>query len=170
MNRDVVINILRFLFLAALQVLILNRIQLGGYLNPFLYVLFILLLPVSTPGWLLLGSAFLMGLSVDVFSETGGIHAAASVLIAFIRPGVLNILTSRQDMETGIEPTISAMGLGWFARYSLTLILIHHLAFFLIEAGSLHNILPLVYRIILSSVFTFVLVIISQYLFYSRKR
>jgi hypothetical protein len=128
------------------------------------------MLPFGTPGWLLLIASFLMGLSVDVFSESGGIHAAASVLIAFLRPSVFRVLASEQDYEGGVEPSLSDMGLGWFIRYAVIMILMHHFAFFLIEAGTFSDFLGTLYRIGLSSVFTFFLIMISQYLFYRQQR
>lgn len=170
MSRAFLINLVRFLFLAFLQVIVLNRIQLGGFLNPFLYVLFILMLPFETPGWLLLLSSFAMGFTIDSFSETGGLHAAASTLIAFLRPTMLRIISSRQEYEPGMRPSISDLGFLWFIKYSTSLVVIHHLAFFIMEAGRLANFHLVLYRTLLSVLFTMMLILISQYLFYRPRR
>lgn len=84
MNRLVVTNIFRFIALVLIQVLIMNKVNFYGFLNPYIYILFILLLPFETPGWLLLVLSFSMGLTVDLFSGTLGLHAASSVFAGFM--------------------------------------------------------------------------------------
>ena len=81
MIRIYIRNILRFFTVILLQVLLLDNVQLGGYLSPYFYVIFIILLPFESPKWLLLCLAFLLGLSVDLFNGTPGMHAAASVFM-----------------------------------------------------------------------------------------
>src|ERR1051326_8640254 len=134
MINDLARNILRFLFLVLFQVLILNHIQLSGYLNPFLYVLFILMLPFQTPDWLVLILAFALGLGIDMFSDTGGMHASASVFMAFCRKPVLKIISPREGYDINQQPTVQQFGFGWFFSYSGILVLIHHLFFFYTEA------------------------------------
>ena len=95
-------NIGRFIFLVLFQVLVLDNIQLGGYLNPFMYVLFILLMPFETPGWVLLFSAFLLGGSIDLFEHTPGMHASAAVFMAFLRPAVLKLIAPREGYEPNL--------------------------------------------------------------------
>jgi len=75
------LNSIRFIGLVLLQVLILNHIRIGGYINPYVYGLYILLLPFSTPKWLVLFAGFSIGLSVDIFMSTAGLHAGATVVI-----------------------------------------------------------------------------------------
>lgn len=81
MIRDFGKYAIMFVSLVLVQVLILNNIQFSGFVNPYVYVLFILLLPFTIPGYLLLGLSFLMGISIDIFSNTLGLHAAASVFL-----------------------------------------------------------------------------------------
>ena len=97
MNSILFKNILRFVLLVLIQVFVLNNIRINGYINPHLYVLFILLLPFETPGWLLLVSSFSIGLSIDLFAHTPGLNAAASTFIAFIRPGFIRILSGTKS-------------------------------------------------------------------------
>lgn len=162
-------NIFRFLFLVLFQVLVLNNIQLSGYINPYLYVLFILLLPIEIPGWLLLILSFLTGFSVDIFTRSFGIHAAASLLMAYSRQFVLKILAPREGYEFGIQPTLRDMGFKWVAYYAGILIFIHHAALFYIETFRVSEFFYTFFRCLLSSVFTFVLVVISQFLTYREK-
>jgi rod shape-determining protein MreD len=166
MSRAFVLNFLRFILLAGIQVIILNRIQLAGFLNPLLYVLFILMLPFETPGWLLLLASFAMGLTIDSYSDTGGLHAIASTFIAFIRPTVLRIISSRQDYEPGMSPSLWDMGFVWFIKYALILVSIHHFVFFAVEAGRFAELHLVLYRTLLSVIFSLLLVIIAQYLFF----
>ena len=100
-------NIGRFIALAFIQVFIFNNIHLTNYgIVPVVYILYIILLPFETPKWLVMVLAFLIGISIDVFSDTLGLNAATSVLIAFIRPGVLNSLAPRDGYEIGSFPRI----------------------------------------------------------------
>ncbi len=166
MTSKVFINIIRFLILVFLQVFILENINLRGYINPYLYVYFILLLPFETPGWLLLISSFVLGFSIDTFLGTLGIHTASSVLMAFSRPLVIKAIPSRKDFEPGMKPSISDLGFLWFFSYSLILILIHHLALFYIEVFRFTDFFNTFLRVVISSFFTLLLVIIAQYLFF----
>ncbi len=162
--------ILRFIILLLVQVLVLNHIHFSGYINPYLYVLFILLLPFQTPNWLLLVASFLMGLSVDLFSNTPGMNAAASVFMAYIRPGVIRLLESGKNYEVGMSPGIRDLGFRWFFSYSLMLILAHHFVLFYLEIFRMSEFFTTFSRVVLSVIFTMILVIITQYLFHTRKK
>lgn len=157
-------NIFRFVFLVLLQVLVLNNIQLSGFINPYMYVLFILLLPFETPKWVLLVVAFLLGLSIDAFTDTLGMHASATVLMAFFRPYVLNLFAPRDGYEPGTFPRLYYYGFSWFLRYALILILIHHFFLFYIEVFRFTGFFITLWKIILSTFFSLLLVVFSQYL------
>ena len=165
MNTVFINNIIRFIILVLFQVFILNNIEINGYINPYFYVYFILLLPFETPKWLLLTSAFIIGLSIDVFSNSLGINSAACVLIAFLRPGLINVLTSKREFETGIKPGIRDLGFVWFFNYSIILVFIHHFALFFLDAFSFHNFGFTFYQVLASSGLSVLLIIFSQYLF-----
>ncbi len=161
-------NTLRFIFLVLLQVLILNNIQFSGFVNPYMYVLFILLLPFETPKWLLLVFAFFIGLSIDIFSDTLGIHTSASVFMAFLRPFVLKHIAPRDGYEPGTFPRLYYYGFTWFLKYSLILILAHHFFLFYVEIFQFSNFFVTLSRVILSSFFSLLLVVLSQYLMYKK--
>lgn len=163
-------NIIRFIFLVLFQVFILNNINLGGYINPYFYVFFILLLPFETPKWLLLMSSFLLGLSVDMFSDTAGLNAAACVFMAFCRPYILGVVSSRQEYEPGIQPIIRDLGFNWFFSYALILVSIHHLLLFYLEVFSFSEFFHTFLRTFLSIAFTMLLLILSQYILYRPKK
>jgi hypothetical protein len=162
-------NIIRFALLVGIQVLIIKNIELGRFINPFIYVLFIIVLPFETPKWLLLFSAFAIGITIDMFYDTAGMHAAACVFIAYIRPGVLKLFSPRDGYEFGTQPTIQYLGIPWFLSYSAILIILHHLILFYIEVFRFSEFFSTLFRVIISSIFTILLVVISQYLFNRKK-
>jgi hypothetical protein len=166
MIRDFPRYILQFFLLVLLQVLLLNNIHLGGYLNPYMYILFILLLPFDTPPWLVLILGFLLGMSVDLFMNTIGMHASATVFMAFLRPGVLKLIAPRDGYEAGTLPRISQQGAEWFIRYALILTFGHHLFLFFAEAFHFADFFATLLRIILSTIFSSLLIIMSQYFIY----
>jgi rod shape-determining protein MreD len=157
-------NIGRFILLVLIQVLILNHIEFSGFINPYLYVLFILLLPLETPKWLLLASSFLLGLSVDVFMGTLGMNAFASVAMAFLRPYLLKVMAPRDGYELGAQPNVQYFGMDWFLRYALILVFAHHFVLFFVEAFKYHQFFTTLLRVILSTFFTMILVVLSQFL------
>ena len=161
-------NIVRFVVLVLLQVLLFDNIELSGKLNPYIYVLFIILLPFETPNWLLLILGFFLGLSVDLFSMTPGLHAASSLFIAFLRPFVLQNFAPRDGYETGTFPRISFYGLNWFAKYSLVLVLSHHFILFSLEIFRLTDFGMIISKTIISGLVTTFFIIISQYFIFRK--
>ena len=126
-------NIIRFIVLILVQILVLNNIQISGYIVPYFYVLFILLLPFETPKWMLLFIAFALGITVDLFTQTIGMHAAASIFMAYLRPWVLEMSAPRDGYEPGTYPRLYYYGFQWFLKYTVILVLSHHLVLFYIE-------------------------------------
>lgn len=169
MLNEIIRNIIRYVILIGIQVLIIKNIELGRFINPFIYVLFIIILPFETPKWLLLFSAFTIGITIDMFYDTAGMHAAACVFIAYIRPGVLKLFSPRDGYEFGTQPTIQYLGIPWFLSYSAILIVLHHLILFYIEIFRFSEFFSTFFRVIISSIFTILLVVISQYLFNRKK-
>ncbi len=164
MIRDIVINVFRFVLLVFLQLFVLNNIQFSGFVNPYLYVLFILLLPFETPGWLLLVLAFILGLVIDVASVTVGYHTMATVLMAYFRFHLLRFIAPHDGYEPGMSPTIQSLGLAWFLKYTSILVLSHHLVLFWVESFSFNDFLPATLRALASSIFTILLILIYQFL------
>lgn len=164
-------NIIRFICLILLQVFVLNRIALFDLVNPYLYLLFILLLPINIPRPALLFLGLVTGLVMDMFMNTMGMHAAACVLIAYLRPFVLNILSPQGGYElssTGKSPSLSTLGFIPFTIYATVLILIHHTAYFLLEVFGFSNIFFLLAKILLSAAVTLGLVLLTEMLFYRK--
>jgi len=157
--------ILRFVFLIAVQVLVLNHVQWSGYINPYVYVFFILLLPIEIPKWALLICAFITGLVIDMFANTGGMHAAAAVFTAFARPGVLRLIAPRDGYEPETKFSPQIMGFKWFITYVSMLVFLHHLVFFYIEVFRFSEFFITFYKALLNSLITIILIVLGQYLF-----
>ncbi len=167
-------NILRFCIIILLQVLILNKITLRWWSEPsgfpifipYVYPLFILLLPFETPVWALLIIGFLLGTTVDTFMNTAGMHACATILIAYLRTNVLGALLPRNLSEYANQhPSIKSMGWMPFLVYSGFLIVIHHLVFFSIELWNLTNVGFLVLKVVASSLTSMLFIIVYLLLF-----
>ncbi|MEI6682820.1 MAG: rod shape-determining protein MreD [Bacteroidota bacterium] len=167
-SRTVFFNVIRFFFLVFLQVLILNHINLGGYINPYFYIYFILLLPFDIPRWMLLLAAFFLGISIDIFTNTIGLNASACLIMAFFRPFVITAISSGPESLIGDTPTLRNQGIKWFLYYSITLVLIHHFALFYLEIFRFSEFAATLVRVLLSSAFTLILVLISEYLLYPK--
>jgi hypothetical protein len=159
-------NILRFVVLVLVQVLIVKNINLGRYFIFFPYVLFILLLPFNTPKPLTLVLAFVLGLCVDMFYDTQGMHAMACLTMAFVRSSVLELFAPREGYDEQLKPTIAYMGVGWFSSYALILILVHHFVLFYVEAFTFHEFFRTLLRVLGSTLATFSFIYLMQFLFY----
>ncbi|HEC45086.1 MAG TPA: rod shape-determining protein MreD [Bacteroides sp.] len=161
-------NIIRLIVLVMVQILIVNNIQINEYFLPQFYILFILLLPFETPRWLLLVSAFTLGISVDLFTQTPGMHAAASVFMAFLRPWILEMSAPRDGYETGTFPRLYYYGFQWFLRYTVILVLAHHFVLFYIEIFRFTEFFSTLLRVLLSSLFSIILIMLSQYFIFRK--
>lgn len=164
MIKDIGKYVIMFVALVLVQVLILNNIQVSGLINPYVYILFILLLPFTIPGYLLLGLSFLLGISIDIFNNTPGIHAGATVLLGFLRPGIARLISSREIIEKGNTPNMTQLGFASFLKYVVISVLIHHLFLFYAEAFSFGGFFETFIRYILSSVFTIAIILGSQFI------
>lgn len=134
-----------FLLLALLQVLMLNKLHLFGYATPFIYIYTLLKLPSSASRNEQLLWGFASGLIIDIFSNTPGMHAAATTLLAMLRPGILSLYQPKGDTDE-YRPGIHAVSFSFFLRYTLTAVVIHHTALFALQAFSVADPLTLLLR------------------------
>ena len=152
-----------FILLILFQVLLFNNIQFSGYINPYVYLLFILLLPVEIPSWLLLLLSFATGLIMDFFSGSPGMHASATLLAGFIRPYVLRIISPRDGYEPNAEPSMLAYGFRWFLSYALLMVIVHHTALFYLEVFRFTDFFRTMLRVLLSSLFSVTFILLIEY-------
>ena len=144
-----------------LQVIVLNEVFFSTYINPFLYVVLIISLPLKTPNWFLLIYAFLLGFSIDLFSGSLGFHSTATILITFIKPFIGKITIPHNILSDTDEITLKKVGNKAFITFSLFLILIHNSCLFITEHLSVS--LALFGKIMASSLVTLIIVLITQF-------
>ena len=113
-------------------------------------------------------AAFFTGLSVDFFADTGGLHAAATTLLGFIRIFVLNKLEPQSEYGNEDAPGFRKLGAQWFFTYSIILITVHHFFFFLVEESSFVNIGEILLKTIVSAPLSFILIIAINTLIFRR--
>jgi rod shape-determining protein MreD len=169
MSRAIVLNLVRFVVLVFLQVFLLKNVTLYNLSTPYFYILFILLLPFDTPNLLLFPLAFIMGITIDAFYDTPGLHAASCVILAFVRILFISITVQKEGFDNEPEPTMSVMGFRWFFTYALILTLFHHFFLFNLEVFRFSEIPYTLSRFVLSSIFTVFLMLLTGFLFYRRK-
>lgn len=163
MNNILSTSVLRFIILVLVQVLICNNINFLGYINPYIYIIFILLFPLKNNRLLLLVSSFLIGLTIDIFSDSGGVHAAACVTAAYARPVILKyafgMLYEHQNIRFGNAELGSLIG------YVSIFTLIHHIVLFSLEVFNILNILVILQKALFSSIFTIILSVLIIMIF-----
>lgn len=126
------------------------------------------MLPFATPKWLVLISSFILGISVDIFSSDIGINACCCVLIGFLRPMYLNLFSGNIDNVAYLRPSMSSLGVKNFVLFTSTMVLTHHILYFIVETFAINELLQLLLRILLSSIVTIVLILLLDMIFFKR--
>lgn len=158
MQKDNIIRYsIMFVLLVLLQVLVFNRISLFHLATPYLYIYFIIKLPFGINRNLILLLGFLLGLIIDIFSNTPGINAFATTLVAFCRNPLQSVLFTLDDYESQI-PRLSLLGSA-FLKYAALMIIVHQVALICIESFSFFNITLVLLRILTSSILTFIFIL-----------
>lgn len=164
-------NALRFITLLMLQVLLLDHLDIAsGWMVPYLYVLFLLMLPFDMPAWALLVAGALTGLAMDLFSSTPGMHMSACTVMMYARINLLGWIAPREGYEYGMRPTAPRMGLAWFITYAGLLVLVHHLWLFFVEVHRFDAFFGTLLRALLSATFTLGLCLLAQFLTSAQER
>lgn len=150
-----------FVLLVLMQVLLFNNIRINGYINPQVYLFYVLMLPVHVRGYVLLLSAFLLGFVVDSFSDSMAIHTMSTLFMAFCRPAVLRMLTGKVSLDALESPSFYSFGTVSLLLYSFMLILLHHTALFLLELFRFDELTQTFSRVLASSLVTLAFVVIA---------
>jgi rod shape-determining protein MreD len=158
-------NIIALLSLIFLQVAIFNKINISTYVFPYVYILFLFALPKKMPLWLNLITAFILGLSIDIFTNTFGIHALACTTMIFFKPLLLNSLLPQDLEDENLQANVYNLGVKKYLIYSSSLTLIHHFIIFTFEVFSIFNIFDTILKTIISSSITLFIILILQYIF-----
>ena len=167
-SRTIFINIFRWIVLLFVQIFLLRNLNYYNLSTPFVYILFILVLPFRIPNLLLFLLAFLTGLTVDAFYDTLGVHTSACVALAFVRILFISVSVNRDAFDEP-EPSLGNMGFTWFSLYALLCTLVHHLVVFLLEAFKFNEIAYTLGRALLSAVFTMFLLLLVEFTFHNKK-
>ncbi|MFZ1704097.1 MAG: hypothetical protein WAT79_07100 [Saprospiraceae bacterium] len=172
MNNLAITQVWRFIGLLLAQILIFKQIQFidegWRYLHIFVYPLFIFLLPIKLQNTIVLILAFFMGLLVDWFYDSPGVHASALVFMAYIRPFVLGILEPYEGYNMNDSPNLHKLGLGWFTSYISILLFCYLFFYFSVEAFSFVFIFDIVMNTLVTFVGSIFVIILIQFLFRSR--
>lgn len=161
MINNIIRGSIYFVVLVLIQVLILNNIHFLRIATPFLYLYFILKLPVGTSQTMVVFLSFLIGIVIDTFTNTPGMHAAACTFAGFSRRMLINFLIGK-ELPEGIYPSYRTFGYGGFFRYTLAFVMIHHITLFLIESFTFFDPLFLALRIGASVISTTLLICIIE--------
>lgn len=168
MNSILFVNIFRFLLLLAVQIIVFNNMNFLGYVSPYPYILFIILYPVNSNKSGLLLASFLLGLIMDIFSNSGGIHSTACLILAYCRPYLFKFSfgLSYEYQTVKLNDVLTP------ERFSFILlsVLIHHIVLFILEAFKISFFFDILFRTILSTIFTIIICIIIIYLIKPNRR
>src|SRR5690606_8835963 len=160
-----IIQVISFFVYLLYQVLILKNIVLFNTAFCFLYVAYLLFLPVESNPLFLMLAGFLMGFAVDIFYDSLGLHAFACVFVMYIRNYWLTLITPQGGYDTNATPSLAVNGWQWFLVYTFPLVLTHHAVLFFLEAGGFGMFWFTLWKAVTSSIFTTIVIIVVQYLF-----
>ena len=163
MNNVITANTIRFIILLLVQVVICNNINFFGYINPYIYIIFIFLFPIKENRLVLLLVSFILGMLVDMFSDSGGVHAAAAVSLAYIRPVLLK--TSFGLLYEHHSIKFSTTNIGSLLTYVAFGTVLHHFILFSLEVFNISSILLILQKTLFSSIFTIILSVLIIILF-----
>lgn len=170
MTRGAILTFISFFVYVLVQVLLFKNLVLFNTAFCFLYVIFILLLPVETNSLLLLLIGFIAGFTIDVFYDSLGLHALALVLVSYVRNYWLTTITPQGGYDSGANPTLASNGLQWFLVYTIPLLFIHHAVVFFVEASDFSLFWYTMLKVVTSLIFTITVMLILQYLSLDRRR
>jgi|TARA_B110000881_G_C18426351_1_gene438609 rod shape-determining protein MreD len=160
----------RFFVLIIVQGLVLNNVHVFGVASTYFYVIFILFLPIEFNRIVVILMAFALGLAIDLFSSSWGLHAFSCVFMAYLRPTLLRFLAPRDGYEFNAVPNWRAMGFVWFITYSSIAIFIHHFIVHFVEAFRFSEFINVLGRTLASTLFTMLLLLIFQLFSYKSNR
>lgn len=152
------------------QGLVLNPMELDESLNPMIYPILIITLPFEFSVLATLIISLVIGICVDAFSNTFGLHASAAMFIGYLRPVLLRYIKPRDGYDNSLQATIHDMGATWFIGYSSLFLFLHHLWFYSFEIFRFDLIFFILAKTFFSTIFSLFLIIILQYLFYKSSK
>lgn len=165
MTNAIRIYSIQFVLLLMAQIIVFNSLQFSTLVYPMVYPLFLLLMPFNLGVLTGMGIGFGFGLLIDYFSNTFGLHASASIVIMYLRPALLKLISPKNGYDPILIPSIRDMGYGWFLYYAGIMLFIHHFWFFIFEFFSFSSFFWIILKALSSLVFSLVFMVIWQFLF-----
>ncbi len=166
-KKSDIILIISFIGYLFLYIFLFRNIVLFDKAFCFIYLAFLLSLPIDSNRILVLFIALFNGLMVDIFSDSLGVHAAACVLMMYLRHYVIEWLAPQGGYDRSVLPSTTTLGLQWYLTYAIPLVFIHHICLFYIEAGGARLFFFTLTKVLLSTLFTVFVIVLFQYLFSS---
>jgi hypothetical protein len=170
MNRGTLLHSLYFVLYLLAQVMLFRQLVLFNTAFCFMYVAFILLLPIEANPMLLMVVGFLLGFGIDIFYDSLGLHALSLVLVAYLRNYWLATITPQGGYDAGQGPTLAVNGVQWFMVYTIPLVFVHHAVLFFAEAGGFDIFWYTMSKVITSLLFTMTVILLFQYFSLQRRR
>jgi rod shape-determining protein MreD len=162
-------NLSRFVILILLQIFVFNYVQWFGFLNPFVYLLFLILLPTELQKSTQYVIAFATGFIVDAFLRTYGIQAFACVLMVFLRPYIILILNGLKPLDTGVKPVPGVKEFSWILVYTLLLVFVHQISVSVLEVFQWMRWWHILWTSVVNTFFTTFIILCVEYIFYAGK-
>src|SRR5882762_1551896 len=169
MSRSVIFHFFSFFIYLLVQVLLFKSFVLFNTAFCFLYVAFILFLPIEINALPLMFIGFSLGFMVDIFYDSLGLHAFTMVLIAYLRNYWLSVISPQGGYDTGTGQTLTVNGAQWFLVYTVPLIFLHHFVLFFLEAGGFVVFWYTMLKVICSLLFTMTVILLIQYISTERR-
>ncbi|MBK6526668.1 MAG: hypothetical protein IPO32_00510 [Crocinitomicaceae bacterium] len=170
MNNYWVKYILIFVLIVLTQGLVLNPMQIDEFINPMVYPILILMLPFELSSIATLVVAIIVGITIDGFSNTYGLHASSAMLIGYLRPTILRYIKPRDGYDSSLLPSVHDMGMLWFLGYTTLFLSLHHAWFFTFEIFRFDLIGLILAKTFFSVLVSLLLIILLQYIFYTSSK
>ncbi|MBE6341099.1 MAG: hypothetical protein E7069_10270 [Bacteroidales bacterium] len=153
-----------FIISIVAQLFIFNNLQFFGFINPYIYILIVMTLPLGASTGTIMTIGFVAGLIIDMFCNTPGMHAGAMVLASFLRQYILKFIALHNDYELDVMPDLHTYDTAWYLKYATLMVTVHHVTLFSLEQFDTLFFWPTLLRIILSILFTLVFIVLIQML------
>ncbi|MBT7896832.1 MAG: rod shape-determining protein MreD [Flavobacteriales bacterium] len=164
MNKKIIKYIFMLPIYLIIQIYILNEILFASYINPYIYLIILIIMPYKIPKWFLLFYAFIIGFLIDLFSGTLGIHSSACLILVLLKSPISKITIPHNIIEETDELVMQKIGAKSFILFSFILVLIHHTILFILEHVALD--FQILLKIIASTIITTIIISITQLFFF----
>jgi len=170
MSKNFLKNFFSFILFVLLQIFVLNKVNLWGVVTPMVYIIFIFSLPFQTPRWGIIFLGFFLGLVIDFFMGIIGLHALATLIIAFLRPVFIRMISPREEREEHLKPIFYDMRLVWYLLYVFGLTFVHHFVYFFVDILSFHNFSRTIGVVLSNTACSVICIFLIQILFYKSSK